>query len=546
MRAQNYGGGNVEILGFIEKDFKIDNISWGKSRFYIVSNNLHSILGSASLEENEIIINLNRGKLIQSGPVERFANINKIEIKEESNSGFEAISTKNYTFKGKSELMIDLQVKNIFETVPVFFETSELVHSRLELIPSFQIVSPDNPVFRLLVLNPTDQTIKIPENTLYIKLYKIAEIANLKTEEKFEKIKKSICFGAIKNIKIQKEFEELVKKYSFLFLEDGDFLPACNITKFSINTNCTYPIASAPYRTPFALRGELKNIIQDFLDNDIIEPCSSPWNSPILLVKKQNGKFRLVVDYRRLNNATEQVNYPLPNLEDSISLLENSRIFSACDLMKGFYQIALEPESAPRTAFSCEYGQYSFKRMPMGCRNSPAVFCKIMDTALKSIDKSAVLSYMDDVVIHSVDEANHLINLKKFFQVCATNNLRINIKKVNFFGRKLEFCGYEISEGYFKPSTARIEPIKSISIPRTKDECASLFGTLSYHRKFIPKFSLKALPITQTYRGPFLWTHEASIALENLKKEICETVLDLKIPPLDECLFVLETDASRE
>lgn len=546
LRVQNYSGGDVKISGYIESEFKIDNISWGKSRFYVVSNNLYSILGSASLEENEIIVNLHRGKLIQSGPVERFAKINKIGIKEEADFDFQGVSTQNYTFRGKSECMIDLRVNNLTDTAPLFFETSELRNSKLELIPSFQVVSPDNPIFRLLVLNPTDQTIKITANTVYIKLFKIAEIANLKTDEKFEKIKNSIPFGAIKNLKIQKEFEELVKKYSFLFLEDGDFLPACNITKFSINTNCKYPIATAPYRTPYALRGELKSIIKDFLDNDIIEPCTSSWNSPILLVKKQNGKFRLVVDFRKLNNVTEQVNYPLPNLEDSLSLLEKSRIFSACDLMKGFYQVALEPESAARTAFSCEYGQFSFKRMPMGCRNSPAVFCKIMDTALKDIDKSEVLSYMDDVVIHSVDEENHLINLKKFFQVCAVNNLRINIKKVNFFGRKLEFCGYEISDGYYKPSSTRIESIKSLAIPRNKDECLSLFGALSYHRKFLPNFSAKALPITRTYRGPFLWTQEASRAFENLKREICEKVLDLKIPPLDDCLFVLETDASSE
>jgi hypothetical protein len=101
------------------------------------------------------------------------------------------------------------------------------------------------------------------------------------------------------------------------------------IEKFSIITDSPQPISTHPYRTPFSIRNELRSILDQFLENKIIEPCSSPWNSPSLLVRKKDGRFRLVIDYRRLNDATLQMHHPLPNLEDSISYLAKSRVLGS-------------------------------------------------------------------------------------------------------------------------------------------------------------------------------------------------------------------------
>jgi len=126
----------------------------------------------------------------------------------------------------------------------------------------------------------------------------------------------------------------------------------------------------------------------------------------------------------------------------------------------------------------------------------------------------------------------------------SANNLRINSKKASFFTNRVTFCGFDISNGNVAPSTEKIEAIRNLKCPQSKDEAQSLFGALNYHRKFIRDFAQIAFPISKTYRSSFFWTEEASTALEILKDKICNHALNLKIPPASDAKFVLETDAS--
>ena len=544
IEVNDYSGGKIDVFGKIEAEIFINDVSWGKSIFYVVSNHLSQILGVPALVDNEILINLKKSKMIQAGPVQRFCQLNRIEIVREENEvkKFKAFSTTTLTFKPKSEILIDLEIENLDRTMNLFFEKSNLGESKLQIIPSFQTVQISDPKFRILVVNPTETSIKIPGGTTFVYLFEIIEIAKIhnKPTENINNIK----VGNITSPKIKKEFFSLLNKFSFLFLDSDDPLPACNIEKFSITTSSLQPISSHPYRTPFSIRDDLKSILDKFVENKLIEPCSSPWNSPSLLVRKKDGKFRLVIDYRRLNDATLQIHHPLPNLEDSVSYLENSRIFSMCDMIKGFHQIDLEESSKDKTAFSNEFGQFRFLRMPMGCKNSPSFFMRIMDTALMGIEKTEIIAYMDDLLCHARTEEEHLASLTKLFTILSANNLRINSKKAEFFASKVTFCGFDISNGNVAPSNDKIEAIRNLKIPRSKDEAQSLFGALNYHRKFIRNFASIAFPISKTYRSTFSWTNEASQALETLKDIICNHALNLKIPPASEASFVLETDAS--
>jgi hypothetical protein len=238
------------------------------------------------------------------------------------------------------------------------------------------------------------------------------------------------------------------------------------------------------------------------------------------------------------------MHHPLPNLEDSISYLAKSRVFSACDMIKGFHQIDLDEESKQKTAFSNEFGQFQYCRMPMGCKNAPSFFMRVMDKALIGVEKTEIIAYMDDLLCHSQSEVEHIKILEKLFQILAVNNLRINSRKAAFFTDSVNFCGYDITNGDISPSKDKILAIQKLTIPRTKDEAQSLFGALNYHRRFIKGFAEIALPISKTYRSSFAWTEQATEAFEILKEKICENAMKLKIPPANEGNFVLETDAS--
>ena len=212
-------------------------------------------------------------------------------------------------------------------------------------------------------------------------------------------------------------------------------------------------------------------------------------------------------------------------------------------MIKGFHQIAIEESSKEKTAFSCEFGQFQFKRMPMGTRNSPSYFAKVVDKCLEDVPRSEITAYLDDLIVHSPDYETHLKNLQKFFKIMAINSLRLNSRKAVFCVKKVDFLGYEIENGSIKPSQSRVEAINDRGVPKDRDEAISLFGALSSHRRFIEGFAELALPISKTYRGKFQWTSEATVALEKLKKIITSNALKLSLPPKN-CRFVLETDAS--
>ena len=136
-----------------------------------------------------------------------------------------------------------------------------------------------------------------------------------------------------------------------------------------------------------------------------------------------------------------------------MSYLRDSTIFSQMDLFKGFHQIKNTEETALKCAFSNEFGQFCFRRMPMGAKNCPSFFMLIMDKALESVPKNEILAYMDDVAVHSKSERDHLIYLKKNFTILAKNSLRLNLKKCSFFDKEIIFCGFYIRDGRVKPSS---------------------------------------------------------------------------------------------
>jgi hypothetical protein len=545
LKISAYNNTSVQVFGFIETDIVIDKIKWGKGRFYIVDNSLNSILGTSTMEDFELVLDLKRKRIIQAGPVQRMANVLELKIDDKNNPNFEGVLLETFTFKPKTETLVDLNVTKIKTNISLFFEESCLNNCKLEFIPSYQEVTPDNPIFRCLIINPSNSAIKILAGTKVIELHEIVSVGQIKNEA-FSSILNRIKIGNT-SPEIRGEFLKMVKEYSFLFLQEGDFFPACSIAEFSINTVTDKPVCSPPYRTPFALRAELKNILDNYISNGIIEPCISPWNSPSLLVKKKDGRWRLVVDFRKLNSQTHQYHYPLPSLEDSLSYLRDSSVFSQMDLFKGFHQIKNTDETTLKCAFSNEYGQFCFRRMPMGAKNCPAFFMLIMDRALESVPKSQILAYMDDCAVHSTNDKDHLLYLKKFFIILAKNNLRLNAKKCSFFDKEIVFCGYHIFDGRVKPSINRVEAIRNLKEPSSKQEAQSIFGALNFHRKFINNFASIAKPITKTYhKGRFQWTKEASDAFKFLVEAICEKTLELTIPPLDNARYVLECDASNK
>ena len=149
---------------------------------------------------------------------------------------------------------------------------------------------------------------------------------------------------------------------------------------------------------------------------DVIEPSSSPWASPIVLVKKRDGSTRFCVDYRKLNKVTRKDAYPLPRIDDTLNTLAGAQWFSTLDLVSGYWQVEVDPNDRPKTAFCTTEGLFQFKVMPFGLCNAPATFQRLMDLVLAGLQWSHCLVYLDDVIVIGRSFTEHLQNLQAVFK----------------------------------------------------------------------------------------------------------------------------------
>ncbi|GFX89587.1 retrovirus-related Pol polyprotein from transposon 412 [Trichonephila clavipes] len=189
------------------------------------------------------------------------------------------------------------------------------------------------------------------------------------------------------------------------------------------------PIFHKPRRLPFAERDIVDAQVDEWVKNGIVEPCSSPYASQVVVVKKKDGKSRVCIDYRRLNRKLIKDNYPLPLIDDILDCLQNAKIFNTLDLKNGFFHVAVNEMSRKFTSFVTHNGQYQFRRMPFGLSTCPSIFMWYINAIFRHlISKSIVLPYMDDVVIPVANESQALEYLKIVLEVACDYGLEINFK----------------------------------------------------------------------------------------------------------------------
>jgi hypothetical protein len=142
----------------------------------------------------------------------------------------------------------------------------------------------------------------------------------------------------------------------------------------------TLPISHRPYRISPLEAEHLQKELEKYTKLGVISPSNSPWAAPVILVKKKNGEYRMVIDYRKLNAVTKKDAYPLPRIDDLLDTLGKAKVFSALDMRAGFHQVPMEEDSKELTAFTTKFGIYHYNTLPMGLVNSPATFQSVKDT----------------------------------------------------------------------------------------------------------------------------------------------------------------------
>lgn len=342
----------------------------------------------------------------------------------------------------------------------------------------------------------------------------------------------------------------IIKEFNKVFYIEGEDLSAVGKYMHRIPTLNDLPVYSRTYRFPEVHKTEVEKQVNEMLKSGIIKKSTSPYNAPIWVVPKKvdnsgEQKWRVVVDYRKLNDITISDKFPMPNMEDLFSKLGKCLYFSTLDLAKGFHQIPIHPDDVHKTAFSTHTGHFEFTRMPFGLKNAPASFQRMMNEVLHDFINIICIVYLDDILVFSTSLQEHIDSLRKIFMRLSKFNLKVQIDKCNFFQRESEYLGHIITPDGIRPNPAKIDVIQKVPIPKTIKHIRSFLGLTGFYRKFIKDYGRIALPMIKYLKK------DAKIDTKNpeyidsfnkLKTLVAQSPV-LAYPDWDK-LFVLTTDAS--
>ena len=258
------------------------------------------------------------------------------------------------------------------------------------------------------------------------------------------------------------------------------------------------------------------------MDNNIVERSTSPWASPIVLVKKKDGTVRFCVDYRKVNNVTRKDAYPLPRIDTTLDTLAGSQWFSTLDLVSGYWQVEVDETDRHKTAFCTTEGLFQFKVMPFGLCNASATFQRLMYLTLAGLQWSECLVYMDDIIILGRSFLEHLGNLQEVLQRLRDAGLKLKPSKCAFFRQSVKYLGHVISREGISVDQEKVTKVATWPTPTSTQEVQRFLGFAGYYRRFIRDFAEIAKPLHHITEKatPFRWSTESQLAFETLRKEL--------------------------
>ena len=261
------------------------------------------------------------------------------------------------------------------------------------------------------------------------------------------------------------------------------------------------------------------------------------------MVKKPDGSNRLCIDYRTLNQAIEPQRWPMKRVDEIIRGLSGLKYCSPLDLLKGYYQIQIHPDSTKYTAFTTPQGHYEFLRMPFGIRTAPSQFSKIMHSIFGDLEFIHI--YLDDLTVHSKSFEDHIEHLRITFDRLRAANLKLNPSKFKFFATEAKVLGFIVSGETVKMDPEKIKAIiERLPLRNIKD--VQIFnGGVGYNRNFIKNLAEISHPIYKllSHDKKFEWTNECQLAFDNLKQILVSYPI-LRQPNFDLEFFIF-TDGSK-
>ena len=365
-----------------------------------------------------------------------------------------------------------------------------------------------------------------------------------------------------KNIspKTQEAFDKLCEKYDDIISKNGSDIRKTMLVEMEIDTGNHPQIASKPYTLPLKHYDWVQKEIETLERAGIIERSISPWASPVVIVPKKSApgeppRRRMCVDYQRINKLQPEVTkadggkgcislIPLPKIDELYAKLKGYKVFSSLDLRLGYYHIGLKDSAKPKSAFILSsLGKYQFNRVPFGLAQAPAYFQKLINDVLKGCN--FVMGYLDDIIIYSRSEKEHLEHLEEIFTRLKAAGLKLKLEKCCFFKKHIQYLGHLILADGIQPLPEKLKSITKMPAPRSPKEVKQFLGLVGYYRKFVPRFADISRVLTHLTKKDveFKWTLECKNCFQILKEFLQQAPI-LRYPD-PQASYTLYTDASK-
>jgi hypothetical protein len=301
----------------------------------------------------------------------------------------------------------------------------------------------------------------------------------------------------------------------------------------------------------------LSDYIKEMVEGGRIRPSTSPWGANVLFVPKPCGGFRCCQDYRELNKKMRHDTYPLPRIDVHMDMAQGT-FWSKMDLLKGFYQLPMHKDSVKYTAFNTLLGKYEFLVMPMGLQNAPGSFMRAMNKVFEGLlwdpnlrQECGVLVYLDDILVFSQTEEQHMDILKKVFDRLRQYGLQCRFDKCTFAATEVTYLGFKLSHQGVRMDPKKVEIIKNWSDqPKNKSDIRAFLGLINYLKRFCKGLSnhTALLSSWSSESSKEAWTDKHKQAMQAVKDLLCseEVLASPKIDPQtgNYYPFTVITDAS--
>ncbi|MBW0560455.1 hypothetical protein O181_100170 [Austropuccinia psidii MF-1] len=284
--------------------------------------------------------------------------------------------------------------------------------------------------------------------------------------------------------------------------------------------------------------------ISENVAKGLIRPSSSSTGETVLFLKKNDGGLCFCVDYLKLNAVTRKKRYPVPPMNQLLTVLNSSTIFSKIYLCGAYNLLRIKEGNEHLTAFRTKYGSYEYLVMPSGLTNSPASFQNLVNVIFADFLDIFVAVHLDDIMVFSSSEEEHIKHVASVLQRLRDTNFFFKASKCVFYSSSVEYLGYVVSSDGLKMNSSKVQKILNWPQPKNIKALQSFFGFSNFYCCFIKNYSKKITALTSLLKKdfPFIFNEEALSQFQILKEAFTTAPI---LPHFNPSLpTVVETDAS--